>query len=227
MLVFVAAERRELDGLLVHLNEVTKPDWPLDFVRVGRLNGRPVALVANGPGPKLAGEAVDVVKQNQSMDGLISIGFCGGLEPSLQVCDIFVATEVVGVAPALTPTSPRSFKTGKLLSIDRVVSTAEEKVKLGKDGADAVEMEAGAVAARAKAHQIPFYAVRVVTDTSEESFPLDFNQVRSHDGHFSRARIVAAAFRKPATLFSELIKLNKRTKRASQALGDFLADARF
>ena len=227
MLVFVAAERRELDGVLVHLNEVTKPDWPLDFVRVGRLNGRPVVLVANGPGPKLAGDAVDVVKQNQSMDGLISTGFCGGLRPSLQVCDIFVATEVVGVAPAATPASPRSFETGKLLSIDRVVSTAEEKTQLGKGGADAVEMEASAVAARAKTYEIPFYAVRVVTDTCEESFPLDFNQVRSADGHFSRARIVGAAFRKPARLFPELIKLNKRTKRASKALGDFLADARF
>ena len=227
MLVFVAAERRELDGLLVHLNEVTKPDWPLDFVRVGRLNGRPVVLVANGPGPKLAGDAVDVVKQNQSMDGLISTGFCGGLEPSLQVCDIFVATEVVGVAPARTPASPRSFKTGKLLSIDRVVSTAQEKTQLGKGGADAVEMEASAVAARAKTYEIPFYAVRVVTDTCEESFPLDFNQMRSGDGHFSRARIVGAALRKPARLFPELIKLNKRTKRASEALGDFLADARF
>lgn len=227
MLVFVAAERRELDGLLVHLNEVTKPDWPLDFVRVGRLNGRPVVLVANGPGPKLAGNAVDVVKQKQSMDGLISTGFCGGLEPSLQVCDIFVATEVVGVAPARTPASPRSFKTGKLLSIDRVVSTAEEKTRLGKGGAAAVEMEASAVAARAKTYEIPFYAVRVVTDTCEESFPLDFNQVRSGDGRFSRARIVGAALRKPASLFPELIKLNKRTKRASEALGDFLADARF
>ena len=27
MLVFVAAERRELDGLLVHLNEVTAQTW--------------------------------------------------------------------------------------------------------------------------------------------------------------------------------------------------------
>jgi hypothetical protein len=66
-----------------------------------------------------------------------------------------------------------------------------------------------------------------VTDTFEESFPLDFNAMRSPDGRFSRAKILAAALRRPATVFPELIKLNKRTKRASQALGDFLADARF
>ncbi len=114
------------------LLRLRSPDWPLDFARMGRLNGTPVAMVANGPGPKLAGEAVDVVKEHQKMDSLISIGFCGGLQPSLGACDIFVATEVVGVGPALAASNPRQFKTGKLLSIDRVVSTAAEKAALAE-----------------------------------------------------------------------------------------------
>ena len=129
------------------------------------------------------------------MNALVSIGFCGGLQPALHAGDIFVATEVVGVSPALQPATEKPFKTGKLLSIDRVVSTAAEKAALSKN-ADAVEMEAAAVADRAKRYHVPFYAVRVVTDTFEESFPLDFNAVRSSDGRFSRARIVAAALPK-------------------------------
>jgi nucleoside phosphorylase len=132
----------------------------------------------------------------------------------------------LGVARVLAPSSSRPFKTGKLLSMDRVVCTAAEKAELSTN-ADAVEMEAAAVADRAKRYHVPFYAVRVVTDTRGESFPLDFNAARSSDGRFSRAKIVAAAFRKPGTVFPELIKLNTRTKLASQALGDFLADARF
>jgi adenosylhomocysteine nucleosidase len=223
LLVFVAAERRELEGLLRHLEGVARPDWPLDFARTGRLNGREVAMVANGPGPRLAGDAVDAVGK---MEALISIGFCGGLVGSLQACDIFVATEVAGVGPALAPTSSRPFKTGKLLSIDRVVSTAAEKAALAKT-ADAVEMEAAAVAARAREWNVPFYAVRVVTDASYESFPLDFNQMRRPDGRFSRARILGAAMRRPLAVFPELIKLNRTTKRAARALGDFLADSRF
>ncbi len=226
MLVFVAAERRELEGLLGHVDEIAKPDWPLDFARLGRLHGRRVVLVANGPGPKLAGDAVDAVDRNEQVDALVSMGFCGGLQPSLGACDIFVATQVNGVAPALLPVTQKPFQSGALLSIDRVVSTAAEKATLAKN-ADAVEMEAAAVADRAKRYRVPFYAVRVVTDTCEESFPLDFNQVRNADGRFSRARIVAAALRSPGTVLPELIKLNKTTKRAAQALGDFLADARF
>ena len=226
MLVFVAAERRELEGLLVHVDEVKKPDWPVDFARLGRLHGTRVAMVANGPGPKLAGTAVDVVKEHEGMDTLVSVGFCGGLEPSLNVCDIFVATQVNGVALALLPVTQKPFKSGTLLSIDRVVTTAAEKADLANN-ACAVEMEAAAVAARAQQWSVPFFAVRVVTDTFADSFPVDFNQTRSRDGHFSTARILAAAIRKPATIFPELIKLNKTTKRASVALGDFLADARF
>ncbi len=232
MLVFVAAERRELKGLLGHVQEIGKPNWPLDFARVGRLNGLPIAMVANGPGPNLAGAAVDAVREHenqkyQPMTGLISTGFCGGLAPSLQPCDIFAATQVLGVTAALLPTSRSSFKTGNLLSIDRVVFTVEEKLELCKTGADAVEMEAAAVAARAQQYNIPFYAVRVVTDTCEEGFPLDFNRMRSADGRFSRAKILAAALRRPATVIPELMKLDNRTKRAALTLGDFIADARF
>ena len=230
MLVFVAAERRELEGLVVHVDEITKPGWSLDFARLGRLHGRLAVMVANGPGPKLARIAVDrvrehAVKANERLEALISIGFCGGLKPVLEACDIFVASEING-APALAPSSSRPFKTGRLVSMDRVISTAAEKREFGRD-ADAVEMEAAAVADRARQWDVPFYAVRVVTDTCSESFPVDFNQVRTDSGHFSRAAIVRAALTKPVTVIPELIKLNERTKRAAEVLGDFLAEARF
>jgi adenosylhomocysteine nucleosidase len=223
VLVFVAAERREFRGLLKHLRDVAKLDWPLDFARRGSLNGREVALVANGPGPKLAGAAVDVAREKVKVEALISTGFCGGLNRALNACDIFAATEVIDVGPAMLPASARPFHTGKLRSIDRVVCAVKEKTDIG---GDAVEMEAAGVAERAQTLNIPFYAVRVVTDPVWEALPLDFNQMRLPDGHFSRTRILGAALRGPKVL-PELMKLNKLTKRAAQALGDFLADARF
>ena len=184
-------------------------------------------MVAHGPGPGLAGAAVDMVREREQIDALVSTGFCGGLTPSLGVCDIFAATEVQGSGAARLPVTARPFKTGRLLSIDRVVCSAAEKTELGNSGASAVEMEAAAVAARAQQWDIPFFAVRVVTDTSAETFPLDFNHMRRTDGRFSRGRILRAALRRPSAVFPELIKLNRRTKCAAQALGDFLADSRF
>jgi adenosylhomocysteine nucleosidase len=226
VLVFVAAERRELDGLLRHLQDAAKLDWPLDFARRGTLNGREVALVANGPGPKLAGAAVDMVLEKLKVEALISTGFCGALNHVLEACDIFAATEVIGAGPALAPETKRSFKKGKLLSLDRVIGSSSKKAELATR-ADAVEMEAAAVTERAARFKIPFYAVRVITDTAQENLPLDFNRTRSADGHFSRSKIIAAALRRPLSMVPELMKLNSRTKRAALALGDFLADARF
>ncbi len=226
MLLFVAAERRELQGLLRHVKGARKVDWPLDFARVGGLNGERVALVANGPGPGLAGRAVDIVRGRESVDGLVSVGFCGALERSLAACDIFVATEVIGAGPSSAPQTKRAFKRGRLLSLDRVIGSSSEKAELAVR-ADAVEMEAAAVAERAARWNIPFYAVRVITDTAQEDLPLDFNPTRSAAGHFSRTKILVAALRKPVAVLPELMKLNQRTKRAALALGDFLADARY
>ena len=229
-MAFVAAERREFDGLLRKAERVMKLDWPLDFARMAWLKGEPLVLVANGPGPKLAGRASEVVRKHQELKGLVSTGFCGALNPALEPCDIFVATEIMGVAHALSV--PRSHscervKSGKLLSIDRVVSTAAEKADLCQTGADVVEMEAAGVALKAAEWNLPFFCIRVVTDTSAETFPLDFNRMRDADGRFSRTRIMAAALRRPGSVLPELLKLSKRCKDASQALGDFLVDASF
>jgi adenosylhomocysteine nucleosidase len=231
LLVFVAAEAREFVGLLRHAEQVARLDWPLDFARSARLSGKPIILAANGPGPDLSGRAVEVAKEHEELEGLVSTGFCGGLDPALQLGDIFVATEVLtphlGSMLPLLPAYPAgSARTGKLLSLDRVVSTVREKAELRKTGAQAVEMEAAAVANRAQDWSIPFYAIRVVTDTAAQSFPLDFNGMRDAQGRFSRAKILGAAFRRPA-VFPELLRLNRTCKVAAQALGDFIADTRF
>ncbi len=227
MLVFIAAETREFAGLLRNAELASRLDWPVSFARMAVVKGNSVVLAANGPGPKLAAQAVDAVRARTQVDGLVSIGFCGALDPALSPCDIFVATEVLGVGAASLPTaSPRPYKRGKLLSTDRVASTVAEKSELRKSGADAVEMEAAAVAERAEHWNVPFYAIRVVTDTARESFPLDFNRLRDPEGRFDRVKIIAAALRNPGS-FPALLKLDRRCKAAAQTLGDFIADTRF
>ena len=229
MLAFVAAERREFDGLLRRVDRLSKLDWPLKFAAMAWIRGEPVVLAANGPGPVLAGRAVEIAGEHEDLKALVSTGYCGALNPALEPCDIFVATEMLGVAQALRVPRARPCercKTGKLLSVDHVVSTMAEKAELRNTGADVVEMEAAGVASKAALYNIPFYCVRVVTDTAVESFPLDFNQMRDRQGRFNRGKIFAAAVRRPR-LFPALMNLNKRSHDASRVLGDFLVDASF
>jgi adenosylhomocysteine nucleosidase len=241
LLAFVAAEAREFSGLLRKAERVSKLDWPVDFARRVWLNGKAVVLVANGPGPKLAGEAVAIAKGREELTGLVSTGFCGALDPALKPLDIFIATEILpshydcalpnrdreGALLHSLACARGSVRSGTLLSIDRVASTMAEKSELQTTtGAAAIEMEAAGVAEKAKAYNLPVCCIRVVTDTATESFPLDFNRMRDASGRFSRTKIVAAAFRRPS-VFPKLIELNKRCKLAAEALGDFIADTRF
>jgi adenosylhomocysteine nucleosidase len=227
MLVFIAAEAREFDGLLRRAQRSSVVRGAVEFCRKVQWKDEEIVLMANGPGPELAGVAAAVARESQPLGAIVSFGFCGALDPALEPSDVFVASEVLGAGPALQPRTSRVYKTGPLASIDHVAGTAAEKAELAATGAMAVDMEAGILAARAREWNVPFFCIRAVTDTATETFSLDFNRMRNQDGRFSRARIVTAAMRRPAVLVPELRKLNRRCKQASEALGEFVDHCRF
>jgi nucleoside phosphorylase len=201
--------------------------WPVQFARRVQFGDNQATLVAHGPGPKLAAQATNAAVEREKIAAIVSTGFCGALDPALAANDIFIARDIVGVGPGLTPQSELRYRSGALISADRVAVTAAEKAELRRSGGDAVEMEAAGVAIAAQKLSVPFYCVRVITDAADESLPLDFNAMRDAQGRFSRLRIVGAALHHPVTIFPELMKLNARCKNASTTLGVFLANCRF
>ena len=231
-MLLVAAEPREFKGIRRGCRKEVRLNWPIRFARMAELGGFRWLFVANGAGPALAGEACEVAWNKQKADALISTGSCGALDPALSAGEVFVASRVESpdgtlAIEARIPDCWRPCSTGRLISTDRVIQTAEEKEKLRNLGGSAVEMEAAAVGLRARQWGVPFYCVRGVTDLARESFCLDFNAARAKDGHLSMARILCAAARKPYPLASELYRLYHRNYLAIRTLGDFLADCRF
>jgi adenosylhomocysteine nucleosidase len=195
--LIVAAETREFAGM------AKRAEW---------------ILAANGPGPKLVAEALDQVRREQrTVDGIVSTGFCGALDPALGIGDIVVSGP--GVA------SPRAFVRGEILSLDRVAATAAEKRELRqRTGAAAIEMESAAVAAKAREWGVPFRCIKVVSDTALEDMPLDFNLYRDAAGRFSRSRITLAALRRPFTAIPALLRLDRNCRHAADKLGEFFAN---
>jgi len=230
-MLFVAAEAREFGGLLPHCESVKKLNWPPFWTRRARLNGREIVLIASGAGPKRAAEAVERARAELGdMEAVVSTGFCGGLDPSYKVGDVFVATNIQlrgELAPVRAPQSSRRFASGTLVSIDRVAQTAQEKRDLCSAGASAVDMEAAGVLSRVREWELPFYCIRSVTDLAHESFHIDLNAARLADGRFSTSRILAAAMLRPLTVAPELIVLRNRSVTAARALGEFMADCSF
>jgi adenosylhomocysteine nucleosidase len=181
-------------------------------------------FAANGPGPELAAAAMDAV--DGRFEVLVSTGLCGALIPGLRVGDIFVATSVNGIA-ASVPRCSRPFASGPLVSIGRVAGTAAEKRALAASGAMAVDMEAAAVAERARAAGAAFFCIRAVSDVADDDFALDLNAGRGEDGRFSAVRIVKQALRRPTTGVPQLFRLRRNARVASKALGEFFAHCEF
>jgi adenosylhomocysteine nucleosidase len=230
-ILMVAAEAREFDGLLSKFPG-RRLAWGLQFASETEFNGNRAFLVADGAGMQLAGAAADIARRQIRPDVVVSTGFCGGLDPKLELGDVLVASAIVDsengkrYSPAVLETG-RAFEKGELLSLNRVANTAEEKLRLRQTGARAVEMEAAAVAARALVWDVPLYCVRTVSDTASDSLGIDFNRMRDGAGRFSRGRIALSALARPWSRIPALLRLDRGCRKASMSLGDFLANCRF
>jgi adenosylhomocysteine nucleosidase len=219
-LLFIAADPRECTGLLSHWEQVQPLQLPVYWARTGRWKGREVTAIANGAGAERAFAAVLVAPRASAV---CNIGFCGALDESLRIGDVFVATEIrngVDVWPACVPDTPDS-PTGVVASIDHIAQTAVEKSNLRACGASIVEMEAAGVARASGDLDLPFYCIRAVSDLAHEDFAIDFNAALGPDGRFS---VIALA---KQLKFGELLRLKHRTDLASKKLGDFLAATTF
>ena len=189
-----------------------------------------LALKANGVGAKHAAAAVDSAVREFQPDAVVSTGFCGALAPAMNIGDIVVATEVRAGThrfPVRRPQTYRDHHAGVVVSIDHVAATAAEKAELYAAGAIAVEMEAGGVAERAQAYNLPFYCIKTVSDLAGEDMANDFNSALRPDGHFATIGILRSSLRQPFVRVPELLRLRKRCARAALLLGEFIADCRF
>lgn len=237
-ILFVASEAFELKPLAAYLTGCRGLNWPLDYAEEGVLEGQRAILVANGAGPKLASQAVEVALRavlvaelsSSRLEAIASVGICGALAPSLAVNQVVVANQVLALDSGESfacakPVEAGSAMEGAVISIDRVASTVEEKQALYAKGAAAVEMEAAGVAAKARKAGVPFYCVKVVSDVAGEPMPLDMNQMRTPEGRFARGKIGSYALTHPAAL-PGILRLKRRADDAAQTLGEFLVRCR-
>ena len=74
---------------------------------------------------------------------------------------------------------------------------------------------------------VPFYCVRVVSDTAQEGFRLDLNAARDVEGRFQAGKIVAQAIRRPVSGVPELLRLRRNAAMAVRALGEFIGNCSF
>ncbi len=229
-LLFIASDRREAEPWVSNWNDTRPLKLPVHWARAGEWRGREVICIANGVGAERAFAALEASRTPaNNFSGIVSIGTCGALDPSLAIADIIVATAVTDGCttwPALDPHGPPA-NSGLVHSSPHIARTAEEKRKLRRSGAIIVEMEAAGLARAAQELDVPFFCVRAVSDLAGESFSIDFEKFLMQDGQFNVPGLAMHAIAHPLQGLPELLRLQSRTAQAAKQLGGFLAGCRF
>jgi adenosylhomocysteine nucleosidase len=154
---------------------------------------------------------------------VLTCGYAGGLNPSLKNNQVIFqadpGTELSNKLETLGATPVSFFCTR------RVAITADEKYRLWRGtGLDAVEMESEAIRDLCRERNIPSATVRVVSDSSEEDLPLDFNTLMTPTQKINYSKLGWALVRSPLKLM-DLLAFQQKTIDAAKALGEFLTKA--
>jgi adenosylhomocysteine nucleosidase len=175
-----------------------------------------VALVCGGIGAQAARRATEAVIQMVQPVKVLSVGFAGGLDSTLNVGDVFEPRYVVSSGDGVrTDTGAGQ---GTLVSYT-AVADRDQKARLAKAyNAAAVDMEAAAVAQGAQSRGVEFGALKAISDAADFSLPPTGRFVLS-DGQFRPAAFAFHVAVRP-WLWRRTISLARNSARASRALCD-------
>ena len=169
--------------------------------------------IAGGIGPHYARRAAELVFEIYRPAVFISTGFAGGLSPDHRIGDVIIASAVID---ALHGANYPSFGRGGILVSTPGIAGAEEKrVLLERYSAEAVDLEAAAVAAFAQDQGLLFLAVKAISDESSDSLP-PFSRF-IHDGRFDQRAFTRYALMRP-WLWPRMVRIATEATYAAQQL---------
>ena len=167
-----------------------------------------------GIGAKAAAAAAERLLASGEIKLLITAGIAGALTPGAEIGQVMLPSVV------LDETSGQRYKTcsrhpGILVTAASVADSAAKQALRQRTGADLVDMEAAAVAAVAAAHQVPFLAVKAISDTLEQRLPPLHRFVR--EGRFRTPAFLLWAALRPHW-WAAILQLGDQTQIAARKL---------
>ncbi len=210
-IAIVAAMHREIEPLVRGWDVILCPRYR--YYERGK-----VIVVCGGIGPRAARDATETVLTFRQPALVISAGFAGALRESLSVGSVVVPTKVLGV------TKEQTFRIdsgeGTLVSVDKIVNPDVKQELAKKYSADAVDMEAAAVADVAQTRGVRFMAVKAISDEAGFELP-PMGRFIDGSGEFQTFRFALHAAVRPA-LWSALGRLKRNADKAAGALSEYL-----
>ncbi len=203
---------------------------PMEFAAVQRgLKNHPardqLELASCGVGVRQARLYCQKINPNQ-LSGLVLLGWAGGLSPYLNVGDVVCANSALmdGKLPVECKfLNLPGVQSGPILTSLTALMTPEAKRASAVSTALAVEMEAYPMAEWAAQHGVPFYHLRVIMDSLEESLP-DFGQGLDESGRVRLFPFLKRLVIQPS-LVRDLVALNGRVQSLNPILEKMAVDS--
>ena len=176
-------------------------------------------LVCGGIGAEAARRATEAVIREVHPVRVISVGFAGALDASLQIGHVLEPRTVINAADG----ARTEVGSGEgILVSSATVAGKEQKIRFGRSyGASAVDMEAAAVAQGAQARGVEFGALKAISDVADFNLPA-IDRFVAPDGSFQSVRFACHVALRP-WLWGATIALARNSPKASRALSDALA----
>ena len=175
-------------------------------------------LVCGGIGAEAARRATEAIVNLYYPESIQSVGFAGALDSTLKVGNIFMPGCVIDAKDgSKVETGPG---TGILLTVSSVAGGADKAKFAEIYGANAIDMEAAAVARAAQFHGIQFNAVKAISDESDFEMP-PMARFIDDDGRF-RTQAFAAFVAVRPWLWIKAARLARNSVKASRALCECL-----
>jgi nucleoside phosphorylase len=171
-----------------------------------------------GIGREAAQASAEVLVEKYKVNTLMSCGLSGALIPQLKLPQTFIAGRVIDAASTREWSNPAGAVT--LVSAASILGPAAKRELASKFSAQAVDMEAAAVAEVAEQAGIPFVALKSISD--ELDFPLPpLQRFVKADGSLAMGRLLVFLLFHPGQ-WPAVIALARNSRRASLALTQVL-----
>jgi adenosylhomocysteine nucleosidase len=233
----VAALSIEVGFLVDRLTGIRKYSGPRHTIIEGECAGKLVALVVTGIGREAARRGAQLLLDGHQPRWLLSAGFAGALDPGLARYSLVMPNQVIDrdggrfAIDLRVPTTPGgddrllTIRTGRLLTVDRIIATAAEKAALRAEyAADLVDMETSAVAALASARAIRFLAIRIISDEAGVDLPPEIVALLTRSGTYRIGAALRAIWNRPGRI-KDFWALHEHAQEAADRLAQFTVAA--
>ena len=153
-----------------------------------------------------------------ALDAVVSYGWAGALSCGVGPPDVFTASEVIDsqTGERFATASPQTPVPLRLVTLGHVARAEEKRALAERYQAVLVDMEAATIARLARAHGIPLYCVKAISDAYTDVLP-DFNRFLDRSGQLRLAPFVTYALLRPR-YWGPLVRLGRNSRVAARNL---------